>query len=64
MVESDVACSECGGGFRRLEIESLSGTGGEYPCPTCAKVLKTFSGKDAFVAYRVTIQPSMKGIRQ
>lgn len=67
MKKSDVICPVCGAGFRRLELTSLPSTGGEYRCPACSEVLETFdrkNGKDAFVAYRLTIQPSLKAVRQ
>jgi ssDNA-binding Zn-finger/Zn-ribbon topoisomerase 1 len=61
MKKSDVTCPECGGaGFRRMELMSLSSQGGEYRCPVCREVLERFDGNDAFVAYRLTIQPSLK----
>ena len=62
MKKDDVTCSECGAGFRRLELTSKSGTKGEYRCPACDAVLEKFDGS-ALVAYRLTIQPSTRGIR-
>ena len=55
---------ECGAGFRRLELElsTQSGTKGEYRCPACGELLEKFNG-NALVAYSLTIQPSIKGIR-
>ncbi|TYL84509.1 hypothetical protein FXB40_44730 [Bradyrhizobium rifense] len=63
MKKSDVTCPECGAGFRRLELTSLPNSGGEYRCPACREVLETFNGNDDYVAYRLTIQPSMKAVR-
>jgi hypothetical protein len=63
MKKCDVVCPECGAGFRRLELTSLPSAGGEYPCPGCSRVLETFNGRDAFVAYRLTIEPSLKAVR-
>jgi hypothetical protein len=42
MKKGDVICSECGAGFRRLELElsTHSGTKGEYRCPACGEVLE------------------------
>ncbi|TYO62001.1 hypothetical protein FXV83_35090 [Bradyrhizobium hipponense] len=62
MKKNDVTCSACGAGFRRLELATQPGTKGDYRCPACGEVLETFDG-NAFVAYRLTIQPSMKAIR-
>lgn len=62
MKKSDVTCPECGAGFRRLELQLGPGTTGEYRCPVCHEVLEEFEG-NALVAYRMTIQPSTKGIR-
>jgi DNA-directed RNA polymerase subunit RPC12/RpoP len=62
MKKGDVICSECGAGFRRLELTSQPGSKGEYRCPACGEVLEKFDGS-AFVAYRLTIQPSVKSIR-
>ena len=62
MKKDDVTCPECGAGFRRLELTSRSGTPGEYRCPACDAVLEKFDG-GVQVAYRLTIQPSIRGIR-
>lgn len=62
MKKGDVTCSECGAGFRRLELASAPATQGEYRCPTCGDILEKFEG-NAFVAYRLTIQPSIRGVR-
>ena len=51
-----MSCSECGAGFRRLELTSLPPTHGEFRCLACGIVLETFDG-NTFVAYRLTIQP-------
>lgn len=52
MKNSDVTCSDCGAGFQRLELDSLSSTKGEYRCPACGEVLETFNGDGALVVYR------------
>jgi len=62
MKKNDVTCSACGAGFRRLELETPPANQGEYRCPACNEVLETFDGR-AFIAYRMTIQPSMKAAR-
>ncbi|MCP3470168.1 hypothetical protein NLM33_07495 [Bradyrhizobium sp. CCGUVB1N3] len=62
MKKGDVTCLHCKAGFRRLELATEPPTTGEYRCPACDEVVEKFDGL-AFVAYRLTIQPSMKGIR-
>jgi DNA-directed RNA polymerase subunit RPC12/RpoP len=44
MKKDDVACSECGAGFRRLESPFVSGAEGEYHCPACGELLEKFDG--------------------
>ena len=55
MKTSRATCSECGAGFRRLELASMPPSRGEYQCPVCGTVLEKFDGT-AFVAYRLTVQ--------
>jgi transposase-like protein len=62
MKKDDVTCPECGAGYRRLELTSQPGAKGEYRCPACYTVLEKFDGS-ALVAYRLTIQPSPRGLR-
>ncbi|TKV71660.1 hypothetical protein FDV58_39275 [Bradyrhizobium elkanii] len=62
MKKGDVTCSECGAGFRRLELSAGGPTQGEYRCPACGHVLEVFDGSK-LVAYRLTIQPSIKDLR-
>ncbi|MEN3348539.1 MAG: hypothetical protein V7632_2174 [Bradyrhizobium sp.] len=62
MKKDDVTCPRCGAGFRRLELASASGTEGQYRCPVCATTLESFDG-DKLVAYRLTIQPSIKAFK-
>jgi uncharacterized protein (UPF0212 family) len=63
MKKGDVACSECGAGFRRLELPFVSGAEGEYHCPACGELLEKFDG-GKLIAYRLTVQPSIKGDRE
>ncbi|OKO71782.1 hypothetical protein AC629_38920 [Bradyrhizobium sp. NAS80.1] len=62
MKKGDVTCSECGASFRRLELPFKEGTKGEYRCPACGTVLEKLDGR-TLVAYRLTIQRSIRGIR-
>lgn len=49
-------------GFRRIELTSAAASEGEYRCPGCDEVLERFDGSN-FVAYRLTVQPSLNGER-
>jgi hypothetical protein len=62
MKKSDVTCSECGAGFRRIELWSQPGEKGEYRCPGCDCSLKVFDGTKLIV-YRLTIEPCTRSIR-
>jgi len=42
--QSDVICSECGAGFRRLELSSQPGEKAEYRCPVRDCSLEVFDG--------------------
>ena len=53
---SDVTCSECNAGYRRLQLSYQPGTTGEYRCRWCDHVLEVFDGS-ACVAFRLTVQP-------
>nr|WP_291601892.1 hypothetical protein [Bradyrhizobium sp.] len=57
MKKGDAICPRCGAGFRRLELSSIKGTGGQFRCPVCDFVLEAFDGSTQ-VAYRLTIVPS------
>ena len=61
MEKSDVMCRECAAGFRRIEFATVIGTKGEYRCPVCDAVIESLSGRN-LVAYRLTVQPSMKAL--
>ena len=60
MRQTDVACTKCGAGFRRLELVSLPSQGGELRCPICSELLESFSNAEVFVAYRLTVSPQKK----
>jgi hypothetical protein len=62
MRKGDVTCAKCGAGFRRLELSSQPGETGEYQCPACGNTLEVFDGSK-LIAYRLTIHPSIKDIR-
>jgi len=61
MKKSDVICPQCGAGFRRIELSSETGCEGQYRCPACDTVLEAFDGQ-RYVAYRLTVQPSVKAL--
>jgi len=60
MLKGDAICTECGAGFRRIELTSVNGKGGEFHCPVCQTLIEAWDGRTE-VAYRLTIQPSMRG---
>jgi DNA-directed RNA polymerase subunit RPC12/RpoP len=62
MKQNDVICSDCGAGFRRLELSSRQGQKGEYRCPACNNPIEVFDGT-RLIAYRLTIEPSIRAIR-
>ena len=62
MKKNDVTCLHCGAGFRRLELAIERPPTGEYRCPACDELVETFDGL-AFVAYRLTVQPATKAMR-
>jgi predicted Zn finger-like uncharacterized protein len=63
MKKGDVTCPECGAGFRRIELLSRPGNEGEYRCAACGHLLEKLPG-DRFVAYRLTVQPSIKDLNE
>lgn len=63
MKKGDVTCTECGAGFRRIELSSLPGTEGEYCCAACGHLLEKFLG-DRLVEYRLTVQPPIKALSE
>ena len=63
MKKGDAICSECRAGFGRLELTSMPPSRGEYRCPACGTVLEKFDGT-AFVAYRLTIHPLVRDMRE
>jgi hypothetical protein len=56
MKKSDVICSKCNAGYRRIELMSRPGIRGEFRCLTCNHVLEVFDGFRE-VALRLTVQP-------
>jgi uncharacterized Zn finger protein len=56
MKKSDLTCSECGAGYRRIELVSQNGSTGEFRCLTCGHLLEIFNGSTE-VALRLTVQP-------
>ena len=56
MKKSDVTCPECGAGYRRIQLISRPGDGGEFRCLVCDHLLETFDGART-VALRLTVQP-------
>ena len=63
MRKGDAICPECGAGFRRMELTSITGRPGEFRCPLCETLLEAWDGSTE-VAYRLTIQPSLKGFHE
>jgi DNA-directed RNA polymerase subunit RPC12/RpoP len=62
MKKNDVTCHECGAGFRRLELQFAQGANGEYHCSACGELLEVFDGSKV-VAYRLTVQPSIRALK-
>jgi hypothetical protein len=56
MKHSDIQCSDCAAGYRRIEIDSRPGQRGAYRCVVCDRLLEIFDGTKE-VAYRLTVQP-------
>jgi predicted Zn finger-like uncharacterized protein len=63
MLKGDATCPECGAGFRRIELTSVNGKQGEFRCPLCETLIESWDGSTE-VAYRLTIQPSLKGFHE
>jgi hypothetical protein len=61
MRKGDASCLECGAGFRRLELTSVTGKRGEFRCPLCDSLIEAWDGSTQ-VVYRLTIQPSLKAL--
>lgn len=61
MRQTDVSCTRCGAGFRRLELVLLPINGDEFRCQVCGEVLEILNGDGVFVAYRLTVSPQIKG---
>ena len=56
MKKSDVTCSKCHAGYRRIELISRPGAKGEFRCLLCNELLEVFDGSTD-VALRLTVQP-------
>jgi transposase-like protein len=56
MKKSDLTCSECAAGYRRIELASRRGSKGKFRCLLCDHVLEVFDGSTE-VAIRLTVQP-------
>jgi hypothetical protein len=56
MRKSDVICTECGAGYRRIELATRPGKQGEFRCRVCNHLLELFDGSRE-VALRLTVQP-------
>jgi transposase-like protein len=56
MKKSDIICPKCNAGYRRIELVSKGGPGGEYRCLLCDHLLEVFDGSTD-VAIRLTVQP-------
>jgi predicted Zn finger-like uncharacterized protein len=61
MQKGDASCPECGAGFRRIELTSISGEAGEFRCSVCDHLIEAWEGGPEIV-YRLTVQPSLKGL--
>jgi len=57
MKKSDLACPECNAGYRRIELISKKGVGGEFRCLFCDHILEVMNGCTE-IAIRLTVQPS------
>ena len=60
MKKSDIICSNCHAGYRRLELVSKKGTRGEFRCLLCYHVLEVLDGSTD-VSIRLTVQPELNG---
>jgi predicted Zn finger-like uncharacterized protein len=56
MKRSDITCPQCHAGYRRIELNIVGGTKGEFHCLLCGHLLEVFDGKTE-VAIRLTVQP-------
>jgi hypothetical protein len=48
--------SECGAGYRRIELDHHKGSKGEFRCLFCDRLLEVFDGSTE-IAIRLTVQP-------
>ena len=56
MRKSDLSCPECKAGYRRIELISKKGVGGEFRCLFCDHILEVMNGCTE-IAIRLTVQP-------
>jgi rubredoxin len=56
MRKSDLTCPECKAGYRKLELISKKGVGGEFRCLVCDHILEVMNGCTE-IAIRLTVQP-------
>ncbi|MGJ4942834.1 hypothetical protein ACQR1W_19820 [Bradyrhizobium sp. HKCCYLS1011] len=56
MRTDDVICPACKAGFRRIELQSQTGSAGEIRCLLCGELLEVVDGSTE-VAYRLTVAP-------
>jgi hypothetical protein len=46
-----------------MELTSIKGQAGEFRCPLCETLIEAWDGETE-VAYRLTIQPSLKSFHE
>ncbi|CCE09130.1 conserved hypothetical protein [Bradyrhizobium sp. STM 3843] len=56
MRTDDVICPACKAGFRRIELQSQTGSAGEIRCLLYGELLEVVDGSTE-VAYRLTVAP-------
>jgi len=56
MRTDDVICPACKAGFRRIELQSQTGSAGDIRCLLCGELLEVVDGSTE-VAYRLTVAP-------
>jgi hypothetical protein len=56
MRKSDLICTDCNAGYRRIELISKKGFRGEFRCLVCDHILEVSDGCTE-IAIRLTVQP-------